>query len=218
MTAPLALAEERSNMILNANALHIPLADESVDIVFTSPPFKDEDVTGEYWELYADWMREIFRVATKVVCIIHSATKLNRLIVEYPPKRILIWGKGISLYSWRWNPILVYQMSDEYKVNKYIWNDAFGVESVTGKWKVHPYQDPLLLYYTVLKMFDGCNIVLDPFCGSGTTCAAAHRLGRQFIGFDLDMEYCRDANNRMRNETGQNVEAGTNVMLPLVTP
>ena len=33
------------------------------------------------------------------------------------------------------------------------------------------------------------DIVLDPFCGSGTTGAVALRHGRRFIGIDMDTEY-----------------------------
>ena len=38
-------------------------------------------------------------------------------------------------------------------------------------------------------------IVLDPFFGSGTTGAVAKRLGRRFIGIDLNPDYCRMAQN-----------------------
>ena len=34
------------------------------------------------------------------------------------------------------------------------------------------------------------DVVLDPFCGSGTTIYAAHRLGRKYIGIDILQEYC----------------------------
>lgn len=52
----------------------------------------------------------------------------------------------------------------------------------------------------------GCNvgwkpgIVLDPFMGSGTTAVVAQRLGRQFIGIDLNEEYIKIAKKRI----GQN--------------
>jgi len=35
-------------------------------------------------------------------------------------------------------------------------------------------------------------VVLDPFCGSGSTMIAARRLGRQGIGLDLSFPYLRD--------------------------
>lgn len=182
------------------------LDDGSVDLTFTSPPFKEEDVVGDYWELYDQWMKEIFRVTSKAVVIIHSATKLNRIVSTYPPKRTMVWGKGISQYSWRWNPIFVYQISDAYKVNKYIWGDSFGVEAVTGKWKVHKYQDPELLYETVIKMFKGCDTVLDPFMGSGTAGRACKRLGKNFIGCEMDVEKYNIAKTRIKEETGNTDE------------
>lgn len=40
-------------------------------------------------------------------------------------------------------------------------------------------------------------IVLDPFFGSGTTGAVAKRLGRRFIGIDLNPDYCRMAQQRI---------------------
>lgn len=40
-------------------------------------------------------------------------------------------------------------------------------------------------------------IVIDPFCGSGTTCVAAKMLGRRYIGIDISEEYCRIARERI---------------------
>jgi DNA modification methylase len=46
----------------------------------------------------------------------------------------------------------------------------------------------------------GCpknGIVLDPFCGSGTTCVVAKKLGRNYIGIDISKEYCEIAEKRL---------------------
>lgn len=40
-------------------------------------------------------------------------------------------------------------------------------------------------------------VVLDCFVGSGTTCLAAQRLGRQFIGIDVSKEFCELASRRL---------------------
>jgi SAM-dependent methyltransferase len=40
-------------------------------------------------------------------------------------------------------------------------------------------------------------IILDPFCGTGTACAVAKRMGRQFIGIDISPRYAEMAEARI---------------------
>lgn len=49
------------------------------------------------------------------------------------------------------------------------------------------------------------DMVLDPMCGSGTTCVMAARNNRQTIGIDINEEYCRIANERLAYETMQEI-------------
>lgn len=51
----------------------------------------------------------------------------------------------------------------------------------------------------------GCpegGIVLDPFMGSGTTAVVARKLGRQFLGIELNPKYCEMAKRRIEKELG----------------
>ena len=41
------------------------------------------------------------------------------------------------------------------------------------------------------------DLVLDPFCGSGTTCKMAKLLNRRYIGIDVSEEYCKIARKRV---------------------
>jgi len=41
------------------------------------------------------------------------------------------------------------------------------------------------------------SVVIDPMCGSGTTCVAAKMLGRNYIGIDISEEYCQIARDRL---------------------
>lgn len=57
----------------------------------------------------------------------------------------------------------------------------------------HPTQKPLaLLERILLAASNPDDVVLDPFCGSGTTGVAAIKHGRRFVGIDLAMQYLQD--------------------------
>lgn len=179
------------------------LAPASVDITFTSVPFKPEDMSLSrvgYWIKMDELYKELCRVTSKVICIIQSSTNLNEYVRRYNPRRTLIWGKGQLVTNVRYNPIFVHQISENYKINAHIWSDCFGVMSLLSKKKTHPYQDPLRLYETVLSMFKGCHSVLDPFMGSGTTGEACMKLGLDFTGIEIDEDYFNIAKNRLEYE------------------
>src|SRR6266853_4809390 len=64
--------------------------------------------------------------------------------------------------------------------------------------KLHPTQKPeALLARIILSSSRPDDLVLDPFCGSGTTGAVAKRLGRRFIGIERDTTYLRAAERRV---------------------
>ena len=62
----------------------------------------------------------------------------------------------------------------------------------------HPTPFPLELprRLILLYSFSG-DVILDPFCGSGTTCVAALMQGRRFIGYDNSSEFCDLARRRI---------------------
>jgi modification methylase len=64
--------------------------------------------------------------------------------------------------------------------------------------KAHPTQKPeALLHRVILASTKPGDVVLDPFFGTGTTGAAAKRLGRRFIGIEREENYARLAKDRI---------------------
>jgi DNA modification methylase len=56
--------------------------------------------------------------------------------------------------------------------------------------KLHPTQKPLCVLTPLIQSFSHPgDVVLDPFCGSGSTLLAAKLQGRRFIGIELDSSY-----------------------------
>ena len=76
------------------------------------------------------------------------------------------------------------------------------VQSMAKNGRLHPNQKPLALIERLLrKCPDGA--VLDPFMGSGTTGVACVRMGRKFIGIEIDDRYFEIACERISKAVAQ---------------
>ncbi len=72
------------------------------------------------------------------------------------------------------------------------------VESIKGV--KHPAIYPEFVVGELIKLLcPSEGIVLDPFVGSGTTCVVAKKLGRKYIGIDLNPEYIEYAEKRLND-------------------
>jgi DNA modification methylase len=71
----------------------------------------------------------------------------------------------------------------------------------------HPAVYPLYIIQELIKLLtqEG-DFVLDPFCGSGTTCIAARNLNRNYLGIEINPDYVNLANNRMEQSDSQQQE------------
>ena len=66
----------------------------------------------------------------------------------------------------------------------------------------HPTQKPIALLERVVAASTAAgDLVLDPFCGSGTTGVAAVRAGCRFVGFELEPAYLDLASRRLQEES-----------------
>ncbi|MGB4669583.1 MAG: site-specific DNA-methyltransferase [Bacillota bacterium] len=76
--------------------------------------------------------------------------------------------------------------------------------SVSAKSIGHPAPFPIELPRRLIQLytFEG-DVVLDPFCGSGTTCLAALESDRYYIGYEIKQEYVDLAMRRIREESVQ---------------
>jgi site-specific DNA-methyltransferase (adenine-specific) len=74
--------------------------------------------------------------------------------------------------------------------------------AVSAKRIGHPAPFPVELPRRLIDLYTFKNdVVLDPFCGSGTTCLAAFRLGRQYIGYEINPQYKQLAEERLGGAT-----------------
>ena len=79
-----------------------------------------------------------------------------------------------------------------------IWDD---IKPVSGRERLgYPTQKPQALVERIIKLSSNpTDIVLDPFCGGGTTIVVAHRLGRRWIGIDVSPTACNKMEKSIRS-------------------
>lgn len=83
----------------------------------------------------------------------------------------------------------------------------------------YPTQKPLALYERIIKASSNPgDIVLDPFAGCATTCVAAERLDRQWIGIDLNEPAREIIQQRLQSEVSASMAWGEIVSTPTEPP
>ena len=82
----------------------------------------------------------------------------------------------------------------DFSLRNNIWKYSVGFNDKTGHPAVFPEQ---LAQDHILSWSKECDVVLDPFMGSGTTAKMAILNNRHYIGFEVSKEYCEIARERI---------------------
>lgn len=104
----------------------------------------------------------------------------------------LIWCARDAQARYRFNYQAMKNLNDELQMRSdWLLPICTGAERLKANGrKAHSTQKPeALLYRVVMASSEVGDLVLDPFCGSGTTGAVALKLGRRFLGIEIDPGY-----------------------------
>jgi DNA modification methylase len=103
------------------------------------------------------------------------------------------YSKGEQVRKKLANPV----KKDKIKGN--IWSYVVGKKKEDAMAKPHPAPFPFQLAVDhILSWTNEGDTVLDPMCGSGTSCAAAISVRRNYIGIDISEDYCQIARDRLK--------------------
>jgi len=81
-------------------------------------------------------------------------------------------------------------------------DNIFKIQAQKKDSGLHPTQKPLALMELLIELTTSKDqVVLDPFCGSGTTLVAAMKLGRKYIGIEKESIYYNAAKERLEQES-----------------
>ena len=199
------------------------LPQESVDFVLTDPPYNigkdygdsvDDCKVADIWEKFKfDWVQLVSLVAKEKTHI--SFTCSQKQIWEYRPlfeaqgcvfRHVAVWhnpqrkaGSYPGMWPFSWEPIMDFTKGGFRKLNNS--NGVGGMDvwiEVPPTGIKHPARRPVFCWENLVGLLSNPNeIVFDPFAGSGTTLVAAKKLGRHFLGFDIEPKYVEIARQRL---------------------
>ena len=180
------------------------LPDGCVDCIVTDPPYGIGYSTGHGGEQWGDGairgdhdtsQRDAaLELVDGMPCVCFGTWKQDR------PKKtlaLLVWdtkgalGMGDLRIPWKPSHQEIYVSGNPNGFCGHRSSDVIShppVQSLARNGRVHPMQKPVGLIMELLRKLRGKNI-LDPFMGSGTTGVACVKLGRKFIGIEIEPTY-----------------------------
>jgi hypothetical protein len=119
-----------------------------------------------------------------------------------------LWADGRIIFSKNGNPRLKTYLKDLPGVSvRDIWTDIEPVNSGAAERLGYPTQKPVALLERIIQASSNPgDVVLDPFCGCGTTIDAAEKLGRKWIGIDVTQLATSLIKSRLRDTYGNKFE------------
>jgi DNA modification methylase len=217
-TTSTATAQQSSftNQILHGDCFEAMrrMPTESVDFVLTDPPYlvnyRDRDGRTIQNDADASWLKpamaEAYRVLkqNRVAIMFYGWTKIDMFFdawkdAGFQPVGHIVFHKPYSSRS----RFLRYQHEMAFLLAKGrppLPKQPLGdvMEMPYSGNKLHPTQKPVAALAPLIRSFTfHGETVLDPFAGSGSTCAAALLTGRKYIGVEMDDAYFQHASDRL---------------------
>lgn len=188
------------------------MADNSAGAVITDPPYGVQ-AKGSDWDVCVpsnEVLAEFLRISNGPV--IWFGANLPRAVREFMkydplPDRILIWRVTMSLAHtakngmfYRWHPIYCWRPHDQCVLN----SDILEFPQDGHNWWNHIGTKPIKLMIALVRAFSRSgDLVIDPYCGSGSTLVACEMTGRRSIGIDNDPESIGITLKRLHDERAQ---------------
>lgn len=179
--------------------------DSSVDIIFTDPPYPHE-----YLSLYG-WLSTFAERVLKPggFCLAYAGKTALPTVIEYMGSSLeYYWifdvyepGASVSLWKWKlWGnhrPILAYTKGEAEERSRWI-HDAIRGRGRDKRYHAWGQSQGDAEYY-LWGMAPENGIVVDPFCGGGTTPAACASLGLRWLAFEIEADEVAKARERIAN-------------------
>jgi len=199
--------DDFTNKIICGDCLEVmkEMPDECVDLILTDPPYPE---TGHFKNVDLSHLgKELFRIAKKNCFLVSDFFRQNLpfYLEIYKPflyfdllSAFVVNSMANCFFGMdRFIPSLVFKKGEPKLKKK--WSNVIQVtRSISDGRKYHPTEKYLNYYAFIIRMLTNENdVVFDSFLGSGTTAEACKLNKRNFIGIEINPEYCKIAEERL---------------------
>ena len=206
-----------SNSLLHGDCIELlsAMASNLVDFVLTDPPYLANYLSRDGRRVpndsASDWVRPSFHEIYRVLrwnrfCVsFYGWHKADKFLAAWREVGFRVIGHLTFIKHYASTErFLRYQHENAYLLAK--GNPQKPARSIPDvlEWKytgnnLHPTQKPVSVLTPLVESFSNPrDLVLDPFCGSGSTLLAARELNRRFLGIELSKQYFDLAEHRLR--------------------
>jgi site-specific DNA-methyltransferase (adenine-specific) len=179
------------------------MEDKSVDLIVTDPPYGIGvcDMKLGMWAASrmdkGDWDASVpsGRVFSEMMRVsVHQSVWGGNYFPLPSSRGWFVWDKGEGFRGRSYSEAELCWTSLDSPTRIYV-RDPLANRDYIGK--EHPTQKPVPLIEWCISKFGDIETVYDPFMGSGTTAVACERLGRKWLGSEINPDYCRIAEKRI---------------------
>lgn len=116
----------------------------------------------------------------------------------------IFWDKCVTMPTYSDGELAYCSMINSVRVFKYAWQGMIQHDIKNKEERIHPTQKPVALYKWLLHNYaKPGDKILDTHLGSGSSAIAAHQMGFDFVGCELDKDYYEAACKRFKEQTMQ---------------
>jgi len=222
-TLPEVLSGAATWTVVHADCLDVlpTLADGSVDAVVTDPPYGIGEASGRnrsgggvdkngLFVASIDYGSDSWDDSTADAGVAEALRVSRHQIVfggnyyDLPPTPCwLVWDKENGDNCFADCELAWTNLTKAVRRIRHLWS-GFARKGVAGRTSrglyPHPTQKPVGVMQWCIGHLPPGDLILDPFCGSGTTGVAALRLGRRFIGIEREAKWAELSRERIRAE------------------
>jgi site-specific DNA-methyltransferase (adenine-specific) len=210
----------KKNIVYNNDCMETlkQLPNDSIDCIITDPPYGIEYHSGRYKNgnphkpienddtLFIP-LDELWRIlkptGAMFVFYSHKVPLIDKRV-----RNVIIWLKNNwtagDLYADFGNQYecIAFMPKEQFELKSKRYPNVWKFDRIPADKLKHPTQKPTSIIRRLIQVATNeGDIVLDPFIGSGTTAVACKETNRNYIGCEINPDYCNIANERLTQNT-----------------